>query len=171
MKSSDRPSYQQKAKMLSLETYLTSAKKLRCVTYKDEFSIDSSSYNDLVLGMEKRMVACNSTPFANLDKGDIVVVTANKGKARFFYIGLIGERHGQTALWKENGGSHIWNYSFECTPITPICEETAEVKAIIKKTCEEHDIKCYLFNSRFCTIQREMIHLKALATGGMFLDI
>ena len=124
--------------------------KVRCVTYKDEFSADRCTYNDLLIGVKHKTVGCGSKVFNASKTGDLVIITGNLGKARFFTIGTLKERLESCDLWAAEGG-RVWDYNFTYEPLTGVHEVTAKVEALIAASCKKHEVDPrYVMHSRFC---------------------
>ncbi len=125
-------------------------RQIRCVTYKDEFSADKSSYNDMMIGVKNKVVGCGSKTFGASKAGDIVIITSNMGKTKFFLIGVLKEKLPECKLWLAAGG-HLWDYNFTYEPLTQVYELTPRLQRRINKICAAADVKpTYLFNSRLC---------------------
>ncbi len=124
--------------------------KVRCVTYKDEFSADHDAVNDLLIGARHCVVGCNSKVFGSSKPGDLVIITAK----RFFTVGTLTERLYECTLWADNGG-RTWDHNFIYTPLLPgIYERTPELTARVETLCAEILIDpAYLFHSRFCGVR------------------
>ena len=128
--------------------------KLRCVRYKDAFSAKGSSYQDLLIGTEHRVVGCNSKVFGSSKSGDYVIVVANDGPHLYFTVGCLTERLYDCHLWADEGG-RIWEHNFMYTPLLPgIYERTRELTARVETLCKAALIDpAYLFHSRFCGVR------------------
>ncbi len=125
-------------------------RQLRCVTYKDEFSADKSSYNDMMIGVKNKVVGCGSKVFGASKTGDRVIITSNMGKTKFFIIGVLKDSLPECKLWLAAGG-HLWDYNFTYEPLTQVYELTPRLQRRINKMCAAADVKPdYLFHSRFC---------------------
>jgi hypothetical protein len=136
-------------------SFLKDFTKIRCVTYKDDYSINKSSYNDLNISIEKEVVGCNSSVLGSKQtkQGDIVIITANKKSKRYFVIGIIQERLEKCDEWSVRGGNE-WKFNFKIKIITPINEINKEFKNSLKKNCELENLnENHLFHSRFCGIR------------------
>ena len=121
--------------------------KLRCITYNDKFSVNKSSYNDLVISFEKNVIGCNGTNCSKLSTGDYVIVTAKQNKKKYYCIGIIQNSMDYCYEWSLRGG-HNWDYNYTFKPITAITEITNELKQSLLQM--NIDPK-HLFNMRFCT--------------------
>jgi hypothetical protein len=124
--------------------------KLRCVTYKDAFSANGCSFTDLEIGMAHTAVGCNSKVFGSSRPGDLVIITANNGRRRYFTAGILLERLVECSLWAAAGG-HTWEYNFLYRPLTGCHEITPTIKERVTALCEPLIIDpAYFFHSRFC---------------------
>ena len=124
--------------------------KLRCVRYKDAFSAKGSSYQDLLIGTEHRVVGCNSKVFGSSKSGDYVIVVANDGPRLYFTVGCLTERLYDCHLWADEGG-RIWEHNFMYTPLLELQEITPVLKSKIEDLCAAHLVDpVHLLHSRFC---------------------
>ena len=127
--------------------------RLRCVRYKDAFSAKGSSYQDLLIGTEHRVVGCNSKVFGASKPGDYIIVVANNGPRLFFTIGRLTERLYDCHLWADEGG-HMWEHNFIYTPLLadPAPQEiTPELKTKMEDLFAAHLVDpSHLLHSRFC---------------------
>lgn len=133
--------------------------KLRCVTYKDEYSVGNSSYNDLKISMDKKVVGCGSSVFGASKKGDVVILCANKAKENYFVIGVLDERLERCNEWAKEGG-RMWEHNFTFYPLTPIVKRDRFFQNDFERICEANQIKWqYMFNSRLCGIRYKPVVL------------
>jgi hypothetical protein len=124
--------------------------KVRCVTYTDAFSAGHCSYNDLLIGAKHNVVGCNSKVFGAGRPGDLVIITANKGKERFFTIGTLDQRLITCNLWADDGG-HVWTYNSIYTPLIGIHAVTPAIKEMLATICTKYLVDPrYVMHSRFC---------------------
>ena len=138
--------------MNSLE-YLQATKKIRCVTYKDEFSSMKSSINDLMISVQNRVVGCGSSVFGASKTGDIVLITANNEKEKYFVIGVLTKSLEDCNLWHDAGG-FAWKYNFEYIPLTNIIHITDKFTQKMAIICARHAVDYkYMLHSRFCGIR------------------
>jgi hypothetical protein len=127
--------------------------KIRCVTYKDEFSIDGSSYNDLLVSIEQKVVGCGSSVFGASKKGDIVIICANKGKEKYFTIGVLDRRLTSCSEWHIRGGRE-WEHNFTWIQLCPLIKKDLYFDHDFVEICNKHGLKWqYMFNSRLCGIR------------------
>ncbi len=125
--------------------------RLCCVTYADRNSVRNQAYEDLVLGHTHQVVACNASSFGSSVPGDRVIITACRGKQRFFVVGRIAERVFDCTLWAEHGGLH-WEHAFLYTPLTDILLMTPEFKATLDASAITHCLNAKIFfNSLYCS--------------------
>ena len=128
--------------------------KIRCVTYKDEFSCPDetgrqNAVQDLLIGVEHRTVGCNSKVFGSSKPGDIVIITA---KNRVI-IGVLTQQLESCTLWKDKGGL-LWEYNFEYKPLSDVVVVDEEFKRKKIEICTRNNVKPeHLFHSRFCGIR------------------
>jgi hypothetical protein len=125
--------------------------KVRCVTYKDDFSAHGCSFNDLLIGARHTVVGCNSNVFGSSKPGDLVIITANRGKRKFFTIGVLTERLYECTLWADAGG-RVWEHNFVYHPLLDgLYERTPAINARVSELCAQLLINpTYVFHSRFC---------------------
>jgi hypothetical protein len=125
---------------------VTNAVKIVCVTYTDEFSAGGDAYNDLKIGHQAKIVACNSGHLSNTKAGDIVMIRSSK----HITFGIIQEPIGTSDAWSSQGGES-WKYNFRYLPITAILEMDTGFKQMVRDHCESNGVKhgC-MFNSRLC---------------------
>ena len=125
-------------------------RQVRCVTYKDEFSAEECSYKDMMIGVKHLVVGCGSKVFGASTDGDLVIITSNLGKTKFFTIGLLRDRLETCKLWQDAGG-RMWDYNFRYEPLIGVYEVTPRMQRRIDKICAAAEVKPdYLFHSRFC---------------------
>lgn len=142
----------------------TRKRQVRCVTYKDEFSADKSSYNDMMIGVKDKVVGCGSKKFGASTDGDIVIITSNMGKTKFFTIGFLKDRLEICKLWQEAGG-RMWDYNFTYEPLVGVYELTPRLQRRINKICAgEGEKSTYLFHSLFCGEKRYGLVVDKLVT-------
>ena len=122
--------------------------KLRCISYNDSYSVDNSSYNDLVISFDKNVVGCNGTNCSKLDTGDYVIITGKKKKTKYYCIGIIISPLDYCYEWMLRGGRN-WDHNYTFKPVTPIFEITEELKHTLKTVYNADPM--HLFNMRFCT--------------------
>lgn len=139
------------------------AAKIRCVTYKDDFSSNKCSYDDMMIGVHNGVVGCNSGVFGASSPGDIVLITSNKGKEKYFIVGVLTNQLHNCDAWKNEGG-FAWEHNFEYTPLSKIVFITNELKAEMVKICLNHNVDDkYLLHSRFCGIRYKPILMDMFA--------
>jgi hypothetical protein len=138
--------------------------KVRCVSYADKFSADKSSLRDLTIGLEHRVVGCNSKTFGASKQGDFVIICARHQKRLYTCIGVLEERV-NTTVWADRGGQ-LWTYNFSFTPLTEVIEVDSSRKDQLKKVCDEHNVNHnHMFNMRFCGERYLKIIQRCLADG------
>jgi hypothetical protein len=139
------------------------ANKIRCVTYKDDFSANKCSYDDMMIGVNSGVVGCNSGVFGSSSSGDIVIITSNKGKEKYFIVGVLRNQLHNCDAWKHEGG-FAWDHNFEYTPLSKIVFITNELKAEMVKICLNHNVDDkYLLHSRFCGIRYKPVLIDMFA--------
>lgn len=111
-----------KAHVLQL---LADANNFYTISYTDDKSVETSSYQDLLITCTQRVVGCGMSKFENAQPGDIVLVKAACGKgtshADVFCVGVLGKPVGECHAWRDKGGK-VWKYNFEFTPLTRITD-------------------------------------------------
>ena len=135
---------------------------LRCVTYTDENSIGGSSYQDLMLGLDHKILGCGTALYA----GDTVLLTANRAKTRYVVLVRLDERLEECDLWLEHGGKR-WNNNFRFTALTQVQAIDAVFKSSLKDFADKLGLNpnC-LLNSRFCSAKMWPL-LNELLTSGI----
>ena len=138
---------------------ISAANKIRCVTYKDEFSSMHSSYNDLMIGAQNGVVGCSSKVFGSSKIGDIVLITANNDKEKYFVVGVLTNVLDNCNLWHEGGG-FTWEYNFEYTPLSKIIHIDEAFTQKMMDICTRHGVNDkYMLHSRFCGIRYKNVLL------------
>ncbi len=125
-----------------------SPRRIICVGYSDEHSINNKSILDLQLGHSHGCVSSNQVVLDRAEPGDLIVVTS---QCRQFTIGRLDARLDNCALWASNGG-HAWKYAWSYTPLTEIMP-IANIREKWEAICDVHGVAkkpCNLFNSRLC---------------------
>ena len=127
---------------------MTATNNLKCVTYTDEHSVSHSSYEDLMIGVDHKILGCGA---ANLFVNDTVILTANKGKQRWAMVVQLTERIYDCDLWATHGGKR-WDHNFKYVPLTTVFPITPEIKAAMKDLGLKYELNPNnLLNSRFCS--------------------
>lgn len=141
--------------------------RLCCVTYIDSYSVDQDAYTDFLIGVEHKMVGCNSLSFSKSKKGDFVLINAKnkRDKKRYAMIVKIID-HLYEQIWEERGGNK-WNYIFEFEAVTPVFIFENDIVDKVKEWCTEHSLNSnMLFNSRFCSKKFIPVVYKMIETLG-----
>lgn len=126
-------------------------RRLTCVAYADRNSVRNQAYEDLVLGHSHSIVACNAASFGASVPGDRVIITALRGKQRYFVVGQILERIYDCALWAEHGGLH-WEHAFLYRPLTDILPVTPALKDALSAAAATHGLNAKIFfNPLYCS--------------------
>ena len=122
--------------------------EMACISYVDQYSAGHDSYNDLRIGYNNNIVACNSGHIRACHPGDLIIVRSRL----CFYIGkIVKKSEAVFSHWKKAGG-RLWAMNYHCIPMTDI-HYISDV---------DIESKHKLFNSRFCTLK-----LKNLIRGLM----
>ena len=131
-----------------------SSPRAHCVTYADEFSVGQSAANDLQLGFEKQIVACNSARINKALPGDLVIITAPSKDRRIIMIGRLIERADHLRdTWAKHGGTD-WQYCWTIEPLLPPTQVTILVLGEIHRLSEKYGIKSTnILNSRLCPLK------------------
>ena len=130
---------------------IMSSTRLCCVTYADRNSIKNQAAEDLILGHQHRVVACNAAAFGASVPGDRVIITAKQGSKRLFVVAQIRERLYDCHLWRDHGGLS-WEHVFLYEPLTELQELTSVHQDIIAEAAARHGCnKNNLFHPMFCS--------------------
>ena len=137
---------------------------LKCVTYTDERSIGGSSYQDLMLGLDHKILGSNTNLFVN----DVVLLTATKAKHRYVMVVRLEERVPDCTLWLDHGGNH-WLHNFRFQPLTGLQQVDEAFRSSMKEFGIKHGLNPNnLLNSRFCSakmwpLMQELLDAKMFA--------
>lgn len=144
--------------------FTTMAANLKCVTYTDENSVNGSSFQDLMLGLEHKILGCNTNLFMN----DMVLLTATKDKKRYVVVVRLEERLVDCTLWLDHGGKH-WLHNFRFQALTGLQQVDEPFRLAMKEFGIKHGLNPNnLLNSRFCSakmwpLMQELLDAKMFA--------
>lgn len=147
-----------------MSSITTSEPRAHCVTYVDEFSVGHDAVNDVRIGYEQQIVACNSARIKNGRTGDLVIITARAKGAKVLMIGRLTERADNLRdTWAHHGGTH-WQYCWKIETIVPPIAVTPLVDTEIRRLSTECGISHkIILNSRLCPHRATPV-LRGLAT-------
>jgi hypothetical protein len=147
-----------------MSSITASEPRAHCVTYVDEFSVGRNAVNDVRIGYENQIVACNSARIKNGRIGDLVIITARARGARVLMIGRLIERADHLRdTWAHHGGTP-WKYCWTIEPIVPPIAVTPHVNSEIRRLSTEYGVSYkVIFNSRLCPHRATPV-LRGLAT-------
>lgn len=122
-----------------------------CVTYTDDNSVGNSALNDLNIGHEHRILACNSSRINVAKVGDIVVNVAKGRKTRWIMIVRLVERADDLRnTWKHAGGTE-WLYCWRVEILVPPMLVSKALTDDIAYLATEVGIRpTNILNSRLC---------------------
>lgn len=136
--------------------------KIRCVTYKDKFSVGNCSYNDLEISVKNKVVGCGSKVFGASKPGDVVIICANKGKDKYFTIGILYEKIDECDEWKKEGG-FTWQYNWKYIEVYDIVKRDIQFQREYKEVCIKNKVDLTnMFHSRFCGIAYKQVLIDLL---------
>jgi hypothetical protein len=122
-----------------------------CVTYTDDNSVGKSALNDLIIGENNQILACNSSRINVAKVGDIVVNVARGSKEHWLMIVRLVERADNLRnTWKHSGGTE-WKYCWRVEILVPHMIVTKSVQEDITYLAIEIGIRpTNILNSRLC---------------------
>ena len=122
---------------------------LKCVTYTDAKSMNKSSYDDFMLGIEHNIIGCGNKSLQVNDT--VVIMTDPKIKPRYFIVVQLVERLYDNEFWAKRGGE-VWEHNFKYVPLTRAYMITKDMKTQMKDLAKSHGLnEKNLFNARFCS--------------------
>jgi hypothetical protein len=122
------------------------AKKIICVTYTNEHSVNHDSYRDVQIGLENRVVGSGTGHLVYANTDDIVIIRSKN----HLMFAVLNEILPGCNAWSSHGGEN-WQTNFSITPLTGIIERTPTFEEMLRIYHAQHNIKygCML-NSRLC---------------------